>query len=97
MELVFSFSSNLLITRRSRRELTLNLKVITPTLTLPSCIYSVEKMSFVSPINTITLDCSGNVLPNASLLADVDSNKVRCLSPRLVAVLLHDGIVSIEQ
>jgi hypothetical protein len=34
-------------------------------------------MSFVSPINTITLDCSGNVLPNAILLADVDSNKVR--------------------
>lgn len=47
------------------------------------CIYSVEKkkiisnMSFVSPINTITLDCSGNVLPNAIVLADVDSNKVR--------------------
>lgn len=46
-------------------------------------IYSVEKkkiisnMSFVSPINTITLDCSGNVLPNAIVLADVDSNKVR--------------------
>jgi hypothetical protein len=34
-------------------------------------------MTFVSPINTITLDCSGNVLPNAILLADVDFNKVR--------------------
>lgn len=34
-------------------------------------------MSFVSPINTITLDCSGNVLPNSILLADVDLNKVR--------------------
>ncbi len=34
-------------------------------------------MTFVSPINTITLDCSGNVLPNAILLADVDLNKVR--------------------
>ena len=40
-------------------------------------IYSVDNMTFVSPINTITLDCSGNVLPNAVLLADVDSNKVR--------------------
>jgi len=34
-------------------------------------------MIFVSPINTITLDCSGNVLPNAILLADIDGNKVR--------------------
>jgi hypothetical protein len=34
-------------------------------------------MTFVSPINTITLDCLGNVLPNAILLADVDFNKVR--------------------
>ena len=34
-------------------------------------------MTFVSPINTITLECSGNVLPNAILLADVDSNRVR--------------------
>ncbi|CAF3489155.1 unnamed protein product [Adineta steineri] len=32
-------------------------------------------MTFVSPINTITLDCSSNVLPNAILLADVDMNK----------------------
>ncbi|CAF2395272.1 unnamed protein product [Rotaria sp. Silwood2] len=32
-------------------------------------------MTFVSPINTITLDCSGNVLPNAILLADVDATK----------------------
>jgi hypothetical protein len=43
------------------------------------CLYLFcrKKMSFVAPINTITLDCSGNVLPNALLLADVDSNKVR--------------------
>ncbi len=34
-------------------------------------------MTFVSPINAITLDCSGNVLPNAILLADIDSNTVR--------------------
>ncbi len=34
-------------------------------------------MTFISPINTITLECSGNVLPNAILLADVDFNKVR--------------------
>ncbi|UJR28382.1 hypothetical protein I4U23_009623 [Adineta vaga] len=32
-------------------------------------------MTFVSPINTITLDCSSNVLSNAILLADVDMNK----------------------
>ncbi|CAF4660688.1 unnamed protein product, partial [Rotaria sp. Silwood1] len=36
-------------------------------------------MTFVSPINTITLDCSGNVLPNAILLADVDATKTNKL------------------
>ncbi|CAF4322149.1 unnamed protein product, partial [Rotaria socialis] len=38
-----------------------------------------KKMTFVSPINTITLDCTGNVLPNAILLADVDSTKINKL------------------
>ncbi|CAF0778331.1 unnamed protein product [Rotaria sordida] len=32
-------------------------------------------MTFISPINTITLDCSSNILPNAILLADVDATK----------------------
>ncbi|CAF0886156.1 unnamed protein product [Adineta ricciae] len=32
-------------------------------------------MTFVSPVNTMTLDCSGNVVSNALLLADVDMNK----------------------
>ena len=45
-------------------------------------------MSFISPINTITLDCSGNVLPNAILLADVDSNKVREIERNLSGIFV---------
>ena len=36
-----------------------------------------REMTFISPVNTITLDCPGNVLPNAVLLADVNATKVR--------------------